>query len=239
LGIQPCDGQIVAAVSLDELQAQVVRRYRDLDLPAWPDPHPGMHSPREEEYSRLTNPERHRIVHARAHVWADVLRGVPGVEVESLPQALLGGHGLLCRVVRGTRLTSPRPGTLPLLLLEQDTQLEGQEGSLAVLHISVVQPDIVLETLPDCGCDACDQGSDDLLAAIDEKIGRVVDGPFVALQGKRWHMHWHPDGASSTGTSGRVGDHAEHMEVCRMLAAGEEVRLPRGTTAYVGRSWLS
>ena len=116
-------------------------------------------------------------------------------------------------------------------------RLPGREASLAVLHISVVQPEIALEMLPDCGCDACDWGSDDLLRAIDQTIGHVVGGPLVALRGKGWHAQWHPNGGSSGGT-GRGPDHAQVMRLCRRLAGGADVRLPRGAEAFVGRPWL-
>jgi hypothetical protein len=224
-------------LTLDELQARVVANYGCLGMPSWPDPHPGMAEPREEVYSQVTAPERYRIVHARARVWADCLGQVPGIEVESLAAApsatrLPGGP-----FDRGVRLTSRRPGTLPLLLLERDAPLPDRETPLAVLHISVVQPEVVLETLPDCGCDACDWGSADLLDGIDETIAHVVGGSFVALRGNGWHAYWHPDGGSSGGKA-RGPDHREVMEWCRQLAIGNEVRLPKGTDAFVGRSWL-
>lgn len=94
-------------VTLDELQAQVAASYDRLDLPSWPDPHPGSASPREEEYSRVTEPERYGIVHARARMWANRLGDVPGVEVETLAPAALDDEGHLGRFDRGVRLTSP------------------------------------------------------------------------------------------------------------------------------------
>ncbi|MGS2618059.1 DUF6226 family protein [Micromonospora sp. LZ34] len=224
-------------VRLGELQAQVAVSYDRLGMPSWPNPHPGGASPREEEYSRVTEPERYGIVHARARVWADRLGDVPAVEVETLAPAPLDDEGHLGCFDRGVRLTSPRPGTLPLLLLERDVRLPGLEASQAVLHISVVRPEIALAMLPDCGCDACDWGSDDLLRAIDQTIGNVVGGPFVALRGKGWHARWHPDGGSSGGL-GRGPDHAQLMELCRRLAGGEDIRLPNGAEAFVGRTWL-
>lgn len=230
--------RIVATVRLRELQAQVASRYRGLGLPAWPDPHPGMESPPEEEYSRVTSPERYGIVHARARVWTDILRDVPGVQVDTVAPGAPEGEGGLGRFDRGVRLTSTRPGTLPLLLLERDAPLQGQEGSLAVLRISVVQPVVAVAMLPDCGCDACDSGSDDLLRAIDETVGHVLGGPFVVMRGERWQAQWFPDGGSSGG-AGCGPDHARLMELCRRLAGGEEVRLPQGADAFAGRPWLT
>jgi hypothetical protein len=224
-------------VSPGELQEQVATSYRGLGLPSWPDPHPGRTSPREEEYSRVTDPERYRIVHARARTWADRLGDLPGVDVEMLAPAALDDAGHLGRFDRGVRLTSPRPGTLPLLLLEHDAPLPGRDATLAMLQVSVVRPEVALETWPDCGCDACDSGSADLLGAVDQTIGRVVGGPFVVLRGKGWQAQWSPHGGSSGG-SGRGPRHADVMELCRRLAGGEDVRLPRGTEAFLGRPWV-
>lgn len=225
-------------VSLGELQARVATSYDRLGMPSWPNPHPGAASPRDEEYSRVTEPERYRIVHARARAWADTLCGLPGVEVETLASAPLDDEGHLGRFDRGVRLTSPRAGTLPLLLLEHDVPLPGHEVSLAAIHISVAQPDVIVEMLPDCGCDACDGGSDDLLRTIDETIGHVVGGPFVALRGNGWHAQWHPDGGGSGGTGRQAPDHRQVKEQCRRLARGEDVRLPKGAKSFVGRAWL-
>jgi len=220
-------------VSLGEVQARVAARYERLRMPSWPDPHPWTASPRGDQYSRVTEPERYRIVHARARVWAEMLGAVPGVEAETLPPAALGD-----RFQRGVRLISSTPGTLPLLLLEQDVRLPEHDASLAVLHISIVRPDVAVAMLPDCGCDACDMGSADLLRAIDETISHIVGGPFVALRGKGWQAQWHPTGGS-VGGAGRVADDAQAiLELCRRLAAGEGVRLPQGTDAFVGRPWL-
>jgi len=53
-------------VTVSELQAKVASRFDRLDLPSWINPHPNMASPREEEYSRVTDSERYRVVHSRA-----------------------------------------------------------------------------------------------------------------------------------------------------------------------------
>jgi hypothetical protein len=229
-------------VTVSQLRAQVAAAYDRLDAPAWPDPHPGRSMPRDEEYSRVTHPERYRIVHLRARVWADRLVAVPGVTVESLAPAPLDDDGRLGPFARGVRITSARPGTLPLLLLERDAPLltpdrpEAGE-TIPVLHICVAEPTVALEMLPVCGCDACDSGSDDLLLTIDQAIGRVVGGPLVTLRGPGWHATWYPDGGSSGGT-GRGPDHNRVMDQCRRLARGEDVRLPEDTRAFVGRPWF-
>jgi hypothetical protein len=219
------------------LQAQVTASYDSLGMPSWPNPHPELESPRDEDYSRVTDPERYRIVHARARVWSDRLADLPGVEAEALAPAQLYDEGHPDRFDRGVRLTSARPGTLPLLLLEYDMRSVEAEVPLAVLKVCVVRPEIALATLPDCGCDACDSGSADLLDALDQTIRPVIDGPLVVLRGDRWHAQWHPDGDSSGGTGDRP-DHAALTDLCRRLASGEDVRLPKRTEAFVGHPWL-
>ena len=213
-----------------ELRATVTARYDRLGLPSWPNPHPGGAAPRQEEYSQVTAPERYAIGYARARVWAESLAERPGVEAATLAPAPLDEEGHLGRFDRGVRLSSSRPETLPLLLLERD-------APHPVLHISAIRPEIALEMLPDCGCDACDFGSADLLDAVDETIRRVVSGPYVVLRGPGWIARWHPDGSGSHST-GRGPDHREVMEGGRRLAGGEPVRLPRRTEAFVGRSWF-
>ena len=185
----------------------------------------------------MTDPRRYGIVHARARVWADRLGEMPGVRVEPLTPSRLDWLGHLGRFDRGVRVSSPRPGTLPLLLLERDAPVDGADASLAVLYVSVVRPEVVVEIQPDCGCDACDSGSEDLLRAVDDAVARVVGGPFVVLRGDGWQARWSPDSGSSGGTPG-APNHAWLMELCRRLAAGGDVRLPETTEAFVGRSWF-
>jgi hypothetical protein len=211
-------------VTPTELRARVAATYDLLGLPSWPDPHPGGAPAHDEEYSRVTDPERYRVVPARGRAWAARLAELPGVRVEP--------------VDHGVRLTSSRPETLPLLLLERDMWPDGRQTWPAVLWISVVRPEIVVDRQPDCGCDACDSGSEDLLTAVDRAVGAVVGGPFVALRGAGWHAMWHPDGGSSGGTDGVFPDHARLMDLCRRLADGAKARLPDGAEAFVGRGWL-
>ncbi|EHY87254.1 DUF6226 family protein [Saccharomonospora azurea] len=235
---------------VSDLREQVEAAYDGLGLPSWPDPHAGLPTTAQEEYSRVTDPERYRIVHARAQVWVDSLAAVPGVQVERLAPAPLG-DGTTRRFDRGVRIFPPRPDALPLLLLEEDAPVSGGAGSLAVLSIGVARPEIRLELVPDCGCDACDFGSDDLLEAIDGTIGNVVDGPLVVLRGDSWRAWWHPEGGASESTESTEStedtdgadsrgrpDHRLLMESSRRIAAGESVRLPEGTEVLVGRSWF-
>lgn len=223
-------------IRVDELRARVAAGYERLDMPSWPDPHPDMEPPGEEEHSRYTGPERYRVVHGRARMWADVLGDVPGVRVVSVPPLDVKGPD---RFDRGVRITSSRSGTLPLLLLESDVWLSETEGTMAGLRVSVARPEVSVETLPQCGCDACDSGSADLLEVIDEVISTVVGGPFVALRAEDWRAQWHPNGWSwSAGGTGPDLDLDQLTAVCRRLVDGADVPVPDGAEAFVGRAWF-
>jgi hypothetical protein len=225
-------------ISLSELRARVAASYDALGMPSWPDPHPSGGEPRPEEYSRVTGPERYRIVHARARVWTDQLQNIDGVgvDVEWLAPAHFESGGRRFEFGRGARITPARAEALPLFLLERDVSVAGHTKPSAVLYISIVRPGIVVGEIPDCGCDACDRGSDDLLEFIDDTIGYVIGGPFVALRAEHWRAEWHPEGASCGG-DGDGPDHREVWEVCRRLAHNEAVSLPTGVEVHVGRSW--
>ena len=222
-------------VSVDELRVRVEERWAAADRPSWPAPREPMEPPRDEEYSRVTDPDRYRVVVERARLWAQVLGELPGVSVEPLGQGEIpvraGDPPLLPMVYQcGLRVTSDRPGTLSLLLLERD-------AAGAVLHICVADPGVELTAQPECGCDACDDGSAHLLEQIDEHVLIAVGGPLALLRGAGWYATWHPGGEESGG-QGHGPDHRKVVDLCRRLAAGESPPLPPGTRAYVGSSWL-
>ncbi len=219
-----------------ELEARVAATYESLDLPAWPDPHDGRDPPDDEEYSRLTDPGRYRIVHARARAWADALEDLLGARVETLgpPPSARTSHAAFAR---GIRLVPPTPGALPLLLLERDVFTVPDQATLAALDIAVARAVVVVGREPHCGCDACDSGSRDLLDAIDATIRQVVGGPFVVLRGAGWQAQWHPGGWSG-GSDGRGHDWDALVEACRGLASGDAVPLPEDAEAFVGRPWI-
>lgn len=191
----------------------------------------------------MTDPGRYGVVHARARVWTQVLQEALGARVDRLAPQGPGDGGSAHGFDRGVRVTSPRAGTLPLLLLERDVRDggNGREGRdlepLAVLGIAVDRAETVIDQWPDCGCDACDDGSDSLLAALDDSIGRVVGGPLVVLRAARWGIQWYPDGSSGYSDGTRYDDVALRR-ICERIAAGEDVPLPAGSQAHVGRSWL-
>lgn len=120
---------------------------------------------------------------------------------------------------------------MPLFLLESDEPLPR-------LRIAASDPSWVLIELPDCGCDACDYGSADLLEAIDERITSFLVGPYVLMRGPAWRSVWWPGGGEAGGEPG-LPKFDELMETSRRIAAGERVAIPDGAKVLVSRSWLS
>jgi len=222
-------------VDVSEVRTRVAASYDRLGMPSWPDPHPGGTSPADEEYSRVSAPDRYRIVHARATAWVESLSAVPGIVAELVAPVELDGAEQLGQVTRAVRLSSDRPATLPLLLVTREVPVA--DGRLVVLRICAAHASVVLEMLPDCGCDACDSGSDDLLAAVDDTISDFVSGPSVMLRGPGWYANWKP-GGGSTGGDGDGPDHGQMLQLCRRLSAGEDAPLPEGTEAHVSGAWL-
>jgi hypothetical protein len=51
----------------------------------------------------------------------------------------------------------------------------------AGVTLGVGDPAVVIRWIPDCGCDACDSGSQDVLDELDEAILGVVSGAFRRL----------------------------------------------------------
>ena len=227
----------------DVLRARVAAAYDRLGLPSWPPPRAEGVEPRDEEYSRVSDLHKYRVVHGRARAWTEVLGALPGVVVERLGPVTTERHAF----ARGVRIVSPVPGTLPLVLLEQDAGPTEHGDAVDSLHVAVQDPDHTIDHgAPDCGCDACDFGSADLLAGLDDDVLSIVGGPFVLLKGKGWRATWHPDGASMDGGtwSGPDDDPRSSPDTdtvwkfCEELAAGREPGMPPSWTALVGRSWL-
>ncbi|NIJ12653.1 hypothetical protein FHU38_002997 [Saccharomonospora amisosensis] len=150
--------------------------------PGWPDPHPDGAEPVEEEYSRCTEPGKYRILHARARAWTRALIDAGLATLEEVADP-----GDAWREVPSVtpetaiRVRPTRDGALCLLL--GFASLSGVPDAVAI--IGAAEPAVYLATVPDCGCDACDSGSDDLLSQFDEQVLSVVEGDFVHVTTKR------------------------------------------------------
>lgn len=188
-------------------------------LPTWPDPHADR-SPTDDEYSRVLDPAKWRIVTARADAWATALTqlGVAELARDAAVEWLIP-HG--SPLVRIDRLVSRRPGALPLVL--------GYRGFESLddnaLVVAAADPAAELELVPHCGCDACDHGSEEVLEVIDGAITSVVCGVYRRLtDGDRW-IDVRADGWSA---SGEFGDHE----------IDDALRSPKGWSEVSGSSWL-
>ena len=121
MGDMQMDGLMV------EVEAAFARTAAGLER--WADPHPPPDRVvADEEYSRLTNPSKWRIIGARADAWIDAL------------------------VSEG------------LATVERDAD-----------------PAVQIVFIPDCGCDACDSGSQDVIDHLDSYVRPVVSGEFHHL----------------------------------------------------------
>ncbi|MFL0420445.1 DUF6226 family protein [Micrococcus luteus] len=158
-------------------------------------------------------------------MWAEVLAEAGAVvvpdPVRGIPFDEAGRADLTVPVDRALRVAPPAgvDGASPWWLLETDVPQDDDGGVLPVLRVAVGAPGQVRAVLPDCGCDACDPGSDELLEAVGqavvravrtaEGLGRVPGWPFEAL-----------------------------TDACRDLAGGGRPRLPCGTEATVRAGWF-
>lgn len=148
------------------------------ETPSWADPNPER-DPAPETYSRLLEPEKYQILVSRAEAWARTLVHLGLAERADLvapdgaaPWGQLDGRTSPHRTLR---LLPYAEGALPLLLGVS----EYQPDAGVQLLVGFGEPAVLLEDVPDCGCDACDSGSADLLALIDERILDVVTGAAV------------------------------------------------------------
>ena len=167
--------------SVEELAAAVDASFVETGrgLAGWPDPHPDRR-PREEEYSRVTNPQRWQILTARAEAWLAAMAAAGLAETDKAsvtwrePPRVIVDH-----IIRAVPLA---PGAIPLVVgwnhLEDD-------GWPAVV-LGVGDPAEFVTVIPDCACDACDSGSQDALDELDEYLLGVVTGTYRKLwRGKR------------------------------------------------------
>jgi hypothetical protein len=221
--MSPFDAQARPAW-FDTLVAEVDRAFEvtGADTPSWPDPHPDR-DPAENEYSRCLNPSKYRILDARVDAWTNVLS--PGLAtVEDIaagpwidaPRRLEPYH-------RVRRLASTRAHGLALVLA--NTLVSGEPFGL---DIGVAQADLrtaFVDTVPDCGCDACDSGSADLLWTLDGWFLTVARGGVVHARSDQATITRTVDGWKGTGPDVRT-----------WLDGSASV--PAGTERWIGTPWL-
>jgi hypothetical protein len=190
-------------------------------LAQWPDPHPDR-SPLEEEYSRLLDPGKWRIIGARAEAWLIALadNGVAGVARDATVRWRVEPGPPITRVDLVTPLAM---GALPMVVAH--TRIDDVAGAGIVLGVG--DPARSVTRLPDCGCDACDSGSQAELDVLDDHFVSIVSGAFrLLIDGDREITALSDDQWSASGQFSR-------REVPAILVD------PTGWEEFVGTSWLA
>lgn len=214
-----------AVVTIEDVRAAMLRTYPD-DLPTWDDPHEHRSAPAQDEYSRVTDGERYRILIERARAWTNACIELLGVRVDQVPvdPDAEGSRG-------GWKLTSPRQGTTPL-------HVRVFHYDLDVLVLGCGPEDEVIR-LPDCGCDACDSGSEVLLEAVDEWFVHALTGGLVHLWSDGWAATTEETGHSSSGSPEAVQIPWEELEpVFEAVRSGDRTGLPEGINALTSGRWV-
>lgn len=190
----------------------------------WPDPHSDRSLMPDEAYSRLTDPAKWRILGARTDAWliALVRAGLAIVEPDATVNWTAQRHPVISRAERVIPVAA---GALELVVAHS------QFGDVddAGLVLGVGDPAECVNWFPDCGCDACDSGSQNELDHLDTDLLGIVTGSFRRLtDGERVITVIGDGGWSASGFSRRTGRRVEAV-----LAD------PHGWNELTGRSWLN
>lgn len=189
--------------------------------PGWPEPHPAMASPREEEYSRVTDPGKYRIIDARVDAWGRVLaaRGVAELR-PAVMSRWIGAVRPAAEHAEVRQLAPGRGGAMSLILAT--TLIDGSPFGLDIAIAGLGASPVQVDLLPACGCDACDDGSAALLQALDERVLTVARGGV--LHARRGSNSATRDWAGWSGPGSWL-DGSRPAE--------------RGVDRWVGEPWLS
>ena len=144
-------------------------------LRQWPDPHPDR-SVLDEEYSRLLDPAKWRLLGARADAWVSALTelGLADATVaDSSAWLVQPATVVTCAVL----VVPVAAGALTLVLGRSRVGDVDDAG----VTLGVGDPAVCVDWFPGCGCDACDSGSQDELDRLDARIASVVTGAFRRL----------------------------------------------------------
>jgi hypothetical protein len=189
----------------------------------WPNPRALDAAPGDDEYSRVLDPDKYRLLGARFEAWALALVDCGAATRDDADATWLDEPPV--HSTRAERLLPTRAGCLPLTVAH--TRIE--DCAEAGLLVGVADPAVVAALLPDCGCDACDDGSQPLLDQLDNVLWHVVSGAWTRVSGHGRSVVSTDQGWSAEGDF--AGD-----EPARWLAfAGEQVP---GRTVTRGVPWF-
>lgn len=163
----------------DALRVDVDRAFETTgaDTPGWSDPHRD-HGPRDEEYSRVSDVGKYRILDARVDAWIQVLAEAGLAEARDVPAAPWVDAPRPPSELLRVRVVEPaRSGGLALLFAT--TLVDGAPFGLDVGIARGGGRPVFVELVPSCGCDACDHGSADLLDVVDGWVLTVGRGGVI------------------------------------------------------------
>jgi Family of unknown function (DUF6226) len=212
-------------IHLEELQGALEAAFvqTSRDATPWPDPHPNRRSVPEEAYSRLTDPAKWQILGARTDAWliALVESGLATVEPDADVTWQTEPPPVISRVERVIPVIA---GALELVIAHSQI---GDVNDAGVV-LGVGNPAECINWFPDCGCEACDSGSQNELDHLDNHLLGIVTGTFRRLtDGKRVITVIDDDRWTATDFFVSTG-----LQVEQVLAD------PHGWTELTGKSWL-
>ncbi len=132
-------------------------------------------SPSPEANSRVTNPERFGYI--AKEMWTRVDQLTHEFEAERR-EVDPGDHFARVEGCIGTAVEVRPTEGLPIVFVE--TKFPG---------ISIALGEWMHLHLPQCGCDACDEQPEDVIANLEKWIGAVTHGGFEVEITKRWLRH--------------------------------------------------
>lgn len=191
--------------------------------PGWPDPHQNR-DPREEEYSRVTDVGKYRILESRVDAWVEVLTDAGIATAHDVPAEPWIAE---CRPSdqhsRVRRIEPVVPDGLRLLFAT--TLVDGRPFGLDVGICRAGEAPVLLTPVPECGCDACDSGSADLLSELDGWVLAIARGGVV-------HARHGKDFATRTvhGWSTANGGGASWLD--------DSTSVPQRVERWVGAPWV-
>ena len=215
-------------IELRELEAAVESAFGQTSrgLARWPDPHPDHSAVPDESYSRCTNPAKWRILAARTDAWLIALVEADLATVER--DATVTWTSQPGPVISHSERALPvAAGALELVVAHSRIDDVDDAG----LVLGVGNPAECVDWFPDCGCDACDSGSQNELDHLDNHLRSVVTGSFRRLsEGDRVITALGADEWSASGF--RAGARRIGRQVEDVLAN------PDGWHELTGPSWL-
>ena len=170
----------------------------------------------------MTNPAKWRILGTRVDAWCTALVELELAHLERGADVRWRGDGLPWPTI--ARVVPRAAGAIPLVMARGP--IEGVED--AVIGIALGDPATVVIVIPDCGCDACDSGSQNELDHLDTQLRSIVTGRLrrLSCEDVEITVLGDDDGWRASSSGGRLPD------VPAVLAD------PSGWHEVSGASWL-